>query len=191
MAEEANNTNPEVQPKKSRGGARPGAGRKKLYADTLFTQRLKCRCEITDKVRTCITILNGLSEKRLSNLYAMKLNGEDVVRKGAKYKTWTDADAFSSPWSITVNGEYDERIFALAFILEHPQYVRIHYMNHNGSAELIWQRLEEIGKLMMTYGNLMARRNRLKSDEQRLLDEIPNHPSEMITHIKEKLRYDS
>lgn len=49
MVEEANNMNPEVQPKKGRGGARPGAGRKKLYKDTLFTQRLKCRCEITDK----------------------------------------------------------------------------------------------------------------------------------------------
>lgn len=63
-------------------------------------------------------------------------------------------------------------------------------MNHNGSVALIWQRLEEIGKVMMTYGSLMARRNRLKSDEQRLLDAIPVHPSEMITHIKEKLGYE-
>lgn len=174
MTEEENTIQTEVQPKKSRGGARPGAGRKKLYADTMFTQRLKCRCEITDTVRACITILNGFSKKRLSNIYPTKLNGEETVRKGAKYKTWTDADAFSTPWSITVNEEYDERIFALAFILENPQYVRINWMNHDGSVQLIWQRTDEIGKLMMTYGNLMARRNRLKSTEQAILDKIPN-----------------
>lgn len=179
----------EILVKKTRGGARPGAGRKKLYEDTLFTQRLKCRCEITDKVRTCITILNGLSEKRLSDIHTHKLSGEDVIRKGVKRKTWTDADAFSTLWSITVNEEYDEKLFILAFIMERPQYVRIQCMNHDGSVWLIWQRLDEIGKIMMYYGSLMARRNRLKSYEENLLSEIPNVYTEYQDYIDSKLHY--
>lgn len=179
----------EIQPKKGRGGARPGAGRKKQYADTMFTQRLKCRFEITDMVRACISIFNSFSKRRLSDIYVEKMNGENVERKGGNRKTWTDGDALSTPWSITLNEIYDERIFILAFILENPQYVRIHWMNHNGSVQLIWQRPEEVGKVMMTYGNLLARKNRLKEAEQKQFDLIPSHPVEAMEYLRDYLKY--
>ena len=187
MTEEAIDIQPETAPKKRRGGARPGAGRKPLYNDTLFTTRLKCRFEITDKIRACITIFNNLSKRRLSDIFATKLNGEKVVEKGAKCKRWTDADALSTPWSITVNESYDERLFVLAFIIEKPRYVRIDWLLHNGTVQLRWQRLEEIGRIMMTYGSLIARKNRLRSSEQELLDEIPHFHDEIYTYLEDKL----
>lgn len=175
--------------KKGRGGARAGAGRKKLYDDTLFTRRLKCRWEIAEKIRACIAILNSLSKSSLSEIYIEKMNGENVVMKGGNRKTWTDGDALSTPWSITLNENYDERIFLLAFILENPQYVRIHWMKHNGSVQLIWQRPGEIGKIMMRYGDLLARRNRLKEPEQTLLDEIPSDSTEALKYLREHFKY--
>ena len=168
MTEEAIDILTETTPKKKRGGARPGAGRKPLYNDTPFTRRLKCRCEITEKIRACITIFNSLSKRRLSDIFATKLNGEKVVEKGVKLKRWTDADALSTPWSITVN-------------------VRIDWLLHNGTVQLRWQRLEEIGRIMMTYGSLMARKNRLKSSEQELLDEILNFHDEIYAYLEDKL----
>ena len=187
MTEEAINIQTETPPKKRRGGTRPGAGRKPLYNDTLFTRRLKCRCEITEKIRACITIFNKLSKRQLSDIFATKLNGEKVVEKGVKLKRWTDADALSTAWSITVNESYDERLFVLAFIIEKPRYVRIDWLLYNGTVQLRWQRLEEIGKIMMTYGSLMARKNRLKSSEQELLDEIPHFHDEIYAYLEDKL----
>ena len=162
MTEEAIDILTETTPKKKRGGARPGAGRKPLYNDTPLTGRL-------------------------SDIFATKLNGEKVVEKGVKLKRWTDADALSTPWSITVNESYDERLFVLAFIIENPRYVRIDWLLHNGTVQLRWQRLEEIGRIMMTYGSLMARKNRLKSSEQELLDEILNFHDEIYAYLEDKL----
>lgn len=174
-------------PKNRRGGARQGAGRKKIYESSFDFRRLKCKTKVADRARTCITILGSISDRELSDIYCTKLNGEENDRKGARFKTWTDADAFSTPWNIRINDEFDERIFVLALILQNPSNVTIHWFNHDGTVQLRWRRADEIGSIMVRYGNLMARKNRLKASEQEALDQIPTHPKEIFDYLSEKL----
>lgn len=180
---------PELTPKKGRGGARPGAGRKKIYDSTFDFRRLKCKSDLADRARTCITILNSISDRELSDIYCTKMNGEQSEWKGARFKTWTDADAFSTKWNIRINDEFDERIFVLALVLQNPRNVTLHWFNHDGTVQLRWKRIDEIGSIMVRYGNLMGRKNRLKASEQELLDNIPRHQGEIMEFLSDQLGF--
>ena len=178
---------PEQTPKKGRGGARPGAGRKKIYDSTFDFRRLKCKSNLADRARTCITILSSIPDRDLSDIYCTKMNGEQNEWKGARFKTWTDADAFSSKWNIRINDEFDERIFVLALVLQNPRNVTLHWFNHDGTVQLRWKRVDEIGSIMVRYGNLMGRKNRLKASEQEILDKIPRLQGEIMEFLSEQL----
>ena len=171
--------------KNKRGGARPGAGRKKVYKSSYDFKRLKCKREIADLARTCITILDSQSEKELFAISAVNMDGTETECKGGGSKYWTDHDSFSTSWDIRLNGESNIRIFTLAYILTDPQFVKIDWFTPDGKVQLRWQRTEEIGRLMMNYGNLMARKKRLKASEQALLDKMSNSASDIINFIYE------
>lgn len=179
---------PEIPLSKSgRGGARPGAGRKRIYDSKFDFRRLKCKSNIADHARTCINILSSISDRELSDIYCTKMNREENDRKGARFRTWTDADAFSTLWNIRINNEFDERIFVLALVLQNPMNVTVHWFNHDGTVQLRWKRIDEIGSIMVRYGNLMGRKNRLKTSEQEILDRIPSHQSEIIEFLSDQL----
>ena len=55
-------------PKNRRGGARQGAGRKKIYESSFDFRRLKCKTKVADRARTCITILGSISDRELSDI---------------------------------------------------------------------------------------------------------------------------
>lgn len=174
--------------KKTRGGARPGAGRKKVYKSSYDFKRLKCKREIADLARTCITILDSQSEKELFAISAVNMDGTENECKGGGSKYWTDHDSFSTSWDIRLNGESNIRIFTLAYILTNPQFAKIDWFTPDGKVQLRWQRTEDIGRLMMNYGNLMARKNRLKASEQELLDKIPCSSPDILIYLKENLK---
>lgn len=175
--------------RKGRGGARPGAGRKRIYESRYDFKRLKCKASIAPFVNTCIHILDTFSENDLFHIFSKKMDGTQTEYKGAGLRHWDDNNSFSSSWSIRINEEYDYRIFALAFLLINPRYVAFEGFDHEQKVWLRWQRIDEIATLMMNYGNIMARRNRLKPPEQDLLNEIPNDPYEILEYISEKLSY--
>ena len=115
------------------------------------------------------------------------MDGAETEHKGSGLRHWDDNNSFSSSWSIRINGECDYRIFALVFLLYDPRYVVFEFFGHEQNVWLRWQRIDEIATLMMNYGNLMTRRNRLKTSEQELLDEIPIDLYEILENISEKL----
>ncbi len=68
------------------------------------------------------------------------------------------------------------RIFTLAYLLTDLRKVKIAGFFPNEDKVLLkWQRPEEVARLMANYGNLLARKNRLKSYEQEILAEIPTY----------------
>lgn len=171
-----------------RGGARPGAGRKKVYKSSYDFKRLKCKRELADLARTCISVLDSLSEKERNAISATNMDGSVSDYKGNSSKYWTEHDSFSSSWSIRINGETDFRIFALAYLLDSPQHIIIEWFNHTmQNVHLRWRSVNEIGRLMITYGNLMARKNRLKTSEQELLDKIPESPIDIYDFLSSSL----
>lgn len=172
--------------KKTRGGSRPGAGRKKIYKSSYDFKRLKCKREIADLARTCIEILDSHSEKELFALSAVNMDGTETECKGGGSKYWTEHDSFSTSWDIRLNGESNIRIFTLAYILTDPRFVKIDWFTPDGKVQLRWLRTEEIGRLMMNYGNLMARKNRLKASEQELLDKVPFSATDIVACLSGK-----
>lgn len=186
--EEFDNTASSNDAKTNRGGARPGAGRKRIYQSTFDFERLKCKRELADLARTCISVLDSLSEKERNAISAANMDGTASEYKGSGSKYWADHDSFSTPWNVRINGEADFRIFALAFLMESPSHVIIEWFNPSMlTVQLRWQRTDAVGGLMMAYGNLMARKNRLKASEQELLDKIPFSPSEILEYITEQM----
>lgn len=171
-----------------RGGARPGAGRKKVYKSSYDFKRLKCKREIADLARTCILLLDSLSDKERNAISAVNMDGTASEYKGNSSKYWADHDSFSTQWNIRINGETDFRIFALAYLLEAPLHVIIEWFNPSMlTVQLRWQRADEVGRLMMNYGNLMARKNRLKASEQEMLDKIPFSPTDIVDYVSAKM----
>lgn len=187
--EDSNTTTPSLEGNNNkRGGARPGAGRKKVYQSSYDFKRLKCRRELADLARTCISVLDSLNEKERNAISATNMDGTVGEYKGSGSKYWTDHDSFSSSWSIRINGEADFRIFALAYLLDSPSCIVIEWFNPSmQTVQLRWQRVNEIGRLMMTYGNLMARKNRLKASEQDILDQIQFSPTDILEYLNKTL----
>ena len=136
--------------------------------------------------RTCIEILDSHSEKELFALYAVNMDGTETECKGGGSKYWTEHDSFSTSWDIRLNGESNIRIFTLAYILTDPRFVKIDWFTPDGKVQLRWLRTEEIGRLMMNYGNLMARKNILKASEQELLDKVPFSATDIVACLSGK-----
>ncbi len=186
--EESDNVVSSNEAKANRGGARAGAGRKKIYQSTFDFKRLKCKRELADLARTCISLLDSLSDKERNAISAVNMDGTASEYKGNGSKYWADHDSFSTQWNIRINGEADFRIFALTFLLKAPSHVIIEWYNPSMlTVQLRWQRADEVGRLMMNYGNLMARKNRLKASEQEMLDKIPFSPTDIVDYVSAKM----
>ena len=184
--EEYDNTASSNEAKANRGGARAGAGRKKIYQSTFDFKRLKCKRELADLARTCILLLDSLSDKERNAISSVNMDGTASEYKGSASKYWADHDSFSTSWNIRINGETDFRIFALAYLFEAPSHVIIEWFNPSMlTVQLRWQRADEVGRLMMTYGNLMARKTRLKITEQEMLGKIPYNVTEILFYLSD------
>lgn len=136
---------------------------------------------------TFISILESLSEKELFHISTTKIDeayGENKVRKS---RYWDGDDSFYTPWNIRINGEMNVRIFTLAYLLTDLRKVKIAGFFPNEDKVLLkWQRPEEVGRLMANYGNLLARKNRLKSYEQEILAKIPTYTPEIYQYLSER-----
>lgn len=152
------------------------------YEETI----LRCKKKLANLANTCIAILESLSEKDLFHIYTERMDEADEGKKGRRSKLWYGGNSFCTPWNIRVNGEVSIRIFALAYLIDQPRNVKISRFDKDDTAYLIWQRPEEVGRLMTTYGNLMARKNRLKSSEQELLDKILKYIPEIYNYLSER-----
>lgn len=173
----ANATNVEEQPTpKKRGGARPGAGRKKVYESKWATQRLKCRKGIADLANAMINAI-GKWPRDSRGPYPCRLDGEDGKTYGSGLKTWDDDDAILSDFSLMMDGGYgDPKIFALAFVTIDPRGVRVHYVDKE-VAVLRWQRPDELAAIFTKYGSMFARRNNLRKEEKEILAMMPERPT--------------
>ena len=174
-----------VEPDKGkRGGKRPGAGRKAIYADSDEFRRLKCKRNVFGVARTCISILHDSPEKELNQMYSLNIDGSFGEWKGGKRRYWKDTNCIVSSWNIRINRAVNDRIFVLAYLLSYHHHVCID--GFRGDEVLLrWQRVEEVARIMMHSGDLMARRNRLKKEEQEMLDEIPYDWAKMREYLEE------
>ena len=174
---------------KKRGGARPGAGRKKVYDDAEGTQRLKCRKSIAGLANAMIHAIEAWPVSTSLSTYACRLDGESGRVYGGNCKYWGDEDAIMSEFPLMYGGYGDPRIFAVAFVTTNPQGVRVEHVSRE-RALLRWQRPDEIGIIMAKYGSMFARRNKLRKEEQDILDKIPKHASgsEITKWIEEYLK---
>lgn len=157
--------------KKKRGGARPGAGRKRVYKP-YEVRRLKCRLEHSGLANAFISILDKFSNKLNMKAWACRLDGSAPREMGKGMRTWTENDAISSEFSLYINKSCDSRIFAVAFRKALPIGVMVDVI-HDGDVRLRWQRADEVARLMTEYGWLMARRKQLDNETESLLREVP------------------
>lgn len=149
--------------------------------------RLRCKKKLAYLANTFITILESLNERELFHLSTAKMDKEEGEKKGRKSLYWYGDDSFYTPWNIRINGEMNIRIFALAYLLTDLRKVRIAgFFPNEDKVILIWQRLEEVGRLMANYGNLLARKHRLKAYEKEILDEIPTYIPDIHEYLSEK-----
>lgn len=150
--------------------------------------RLRCKKKLANLANTFISILESLSEKELFHISTTKIDdadGENIVRKS---RYWNGDDSFYTPWNIRINGEINVRIFTLAYILTDLRKVKIAgFFPNEDNVLLKWQRPEEVGRLMATYGNLLARKNRLKAYEQEILGQIPTYTPDIYKFLSEKI----
>lgn len=160
--------------------------RKRSYSRYEET-RLRCKIRLANLANTFISILESLSEKELFHISTTKIDeayGENKVRKS---RYWDGDDSFYTPWNIRINGEMNVRIFTLAYLLTDLRKVKIAGFFPNEDKVLLkWQRPEEVGRLMANYGNLLARKNRLKSYEQEILAKIPTYTPEIYQYLSER-----
>ena len=161
----------EDAPKKKRGGARPGAGRKRVY-QPYEVRRLKCRLEHSGLANAFISILDKFSNKIRNGAWACRLDGSQPETKGTGTRTYTDYDAVSSEFSLRVNKSCDSRLFAVAFKKAFPIGVMVDSI-YDTTVRLRWQRADEVARVMSEYGWLMARRNRLDHDTESILADVP------------------
>lgn len=159
-------------PKKGRGGARAGAGRKRQYAPMMI-KRLKCRIEHANLARAFISILDKFSKyfDREATLPCM-IDGSLPEEKGSGNRSWREYDAISSKFYLDINGSCDKRLFAVAFKKIKPIGVMLDVI-HDREVRLRWQRIDEVARVMTEYGWLMARKNRLDSETAALLEKVP------------------
>lgn len=159
------------KPKSKRGGAREGAGRKRVY-NPYEVRRLKCRLEHSALANAFISILDKFSNKIKNQAWACRLDGSTPEQKGKGLRTWTEYDAISSEFSLYINKSCDSRLFAVAFKKINPIGVSVDAI-FDSQVRLRWQRADEVARVMMEYGWLMARRNRLDSETEAILKEVP------------------
>lgn len=149
--------------------------------------RLRCKKKLANLANTFISILETLSEKELFHISTTKIDDKDDENKIRKSRYWDGDDSFYTPWNIRINGEMDVRIFTLAYLLTDLRKVKIAGLFPNEDKVLLkWQRPEEIGRLMANYGNLLARKNRLKSYEQEILAQIPTYTPDIYQYLSER-----
>ncbi len=150
--------------------------------------RLSCKKKLANLANTFISILESLSEKELFHISTTKIDDADGENKVRKSRYWDGDDSFYTPWNIRINGEINVRIFTLAYILTDLRKVKIAGFFPNEDKVLLkWQRPEEVGRLMATYGNLLARKNRLKAYEQEILGQIPTYTPDIYKFLSEKI----
>lgn len=173
------NTEPDIEysdgdksPKKKRGGARAGAGRKRQYAP-FKVKRLKCRLEHANLARAFISILDKFSKFfDREGTWACMIDGSSPEEKGSGNRAWMEYDAISSKFYLDINGSCDKRLFAVAFKKTKPTGVMLDVI-HDREVRLRWQRIDEVARVMTEYGWLMARKNRLDSETAALLEKVP------------------
>lgn len=171
---------------KSRGGKREGSGRKRIYDEP--TTRLKCKQSISGIVNAFIRAVDTWPEKMKFQTYGCRLDGLPSEHKGTGRKTWDNNDAINSTVSIEIDGKADPRKFALAFYLINPEGIRLNAITSR-SAEMKWQRMDEIARIMTMYGFLMSK-NRLPDDQQRLIDTMHfSAPADGAQWIEDNLKY--
>lgn len=165
------------EPPKKWGGERTGAGRKRKYTEMpegcgTSTRRLKCRKELSDLAYAFITILDKYHKRLEGKAMACSLDGQDLEPKGYGLRKWIEYDAIMSDFSIVLDRQSDPRLFALSFVLTRPQGVEVEAVTPQ-HVTLRWQRADEVARVMTRYGSILARRNRLTSEESTLLESIP------------------
>ncbi len=160
--------------------------RKRSYSRYEET-RLTCKKKLANLANTFITILESLSERELFHLSTSRMDEADGEKKGRKSLYWYGDDSFYTPWNIRINGEMNVRIFALAYLLTDLRKVKIAgFFPNEDKVILIWQRPDEVGRLMANYGNLLARKNRLKTYEKEILDGIPTYPPDIYQYLSKR-----
>lgn len=163
--------------KKGRGGRREGAGRKRVYG-RYDTERLKCKKIWANVVRAFISLLDNNSEiyDKMSMQPCM-LDGDIPELKFNGFKMWQNGEAICSEFSILVGTDCDYRIFLLAFHICRPQGVRVHIDNRPDQSfiKLIWQRIDEVSRVMSMYGYLLARKDRLDNNTRLILEDMPSY----------------
>lgn len=171
---------------KQRGGKREGAGRKRVYNEQ--TTRLKCKRSISGIVNAFIRAVDSWPEMMKFHTYGCRFDGSLSENKGKGLKKWNDNDAINSTFSISLEGKADPRKFALAFYLTNPEGVRVNAINPR-SAELKWQRMDEVVRVMAMYGFLMAK-SRLTDDQQSLINTMQFiSPKDGVEWIEENMKH--
>lgn len=153
------------------GGHRDGSGRKPVY--TKFKpKRLKCKFELSDLANAFISILDKFSRHLEGKAWACRLDGQEPKPKGSGTRTWVEYDAIMSDFSIKLDKISDPRLFAAAFVLSRPEGVMAAAVTSD-YVTLRWQRADEVARVMMRYGFMLARRTKLSSQESAILESIP------------------
>lgn len=164
------------EPPKKWGGERTGAGRKTKYTIpkgyATASKRLKCKVELSDLAYAFIAVLDKYSKQLSGKAMACCLDGQDPEPKGSPARSWTEYDAIRSDYTIVLDHQSDPRLFAVAFVLSHPQGVEVETVTPQ-FVTLRWQRADEVARIMTRYGSLLARRNKLTSEESSILEYVP------------------
>lgn len=170
---------------KSRGGKREGSGRKRIYDEP--TTRLKCKRSISGIANAFIRAVDSWPENIKSNTYGRRFDGLLTEHKGKGLRVWDENNAISSVFPIDIDGKADQYKFALAFYLTNPEGVRLSTITPK-SVELLWQRIDEVARVMTMYGSLMAKK-RLPDDQQSLIDTMYFiSPADGAQWVEEKLK---
>lgn len=161
--------------------------KRKANTSSYEETRLRCKKKLANLANTFISILESLSEKELFHISTTKMDEAADENKGRKSRYWYGDDSFYTPWNIRINGEMNVRIFTLAYLLTDLRKVKISGFFPNEDTVLLkWQRPEEVGRLMASYGNLLARKNRLKANEQEILAQIPTYTPDIYKFLSER-----
>lgn len=167
------------------GGERTGSGRKPIYEGKLDSKRLKCKAELANLANAFINILGKYSPLLKNRAYACSFDGQDLKPKGYGLRKWIEYDAIMSDFPIVLDHQSDPRLFALAFVKSHAVGVEVEAVTPQ-YATLRWQRADEVARVMTLYGSMLARRNRLTSDEASILESIPraSAPADIANWIR-------
>lgn len=179
-----------VEPKSRRGGAREGAGRKREYTES---KRLKCKLAHANLANAFINILDKFSkaiERNRNEVYAVRLDGAEPETKGSGVRTWVEYDAIRSDFPLVFDHSSDKRLFAVAFVMEDPEDVRVDAVTDE-KVTLRWQRADEVARVMTRYGSLLARRRNLTAEESEIYGKVPREsaPLAIAEWVAEYLNY--